>query len=145
MSIETERRSAIPAAGAPPPMIPGVRNPADLSAFVLERTLSVERSVRRRRMVLLVLSLVTVFVTAVGLLVAGIVEQGDQTATPHPIAMYGLDDAGRFVLSPLVMRQETERTDMKVARRLTRVDGTRPVLSATVLEFLEARGGGTAP
>lgn len=143
MSVETEHRppaALLPGGGAPPPMIPGVRDPADLSAFVLQRTIAVERSVRRRRMVLLVLSLMLVFVTAVGLLVAGIVEQSEHRAPERRIAMYGLDDAGRYVLSPLVMRRETENTDMRVARRLTRVQGARPVLSQTVRDFLEARG-----
>lgn len=122
-------------------MIPGARNPADLSQFVRERTLAIERSVRRRRMVLLVLSLVGAFALAVTLLLAGLVEQSERRASHRRIAMYGLDGGARFVVSPLEMRRETERSDMRVALRLVREEGLRPRLARRVVSFLEARGG----
>lgn len=142
MSNDHESSSSPLQPGTPvnPQMIPGVRAPADLSVFVRDRTVAVERGVRQRRMTLLILCLVGVFSIAVALLLTGLLEQAEHRVSPRRIGMYGLNDAARFVASPLEMRRETERTDLRVAMRLARADGPRPLLARKVLSFLEARG-----
>jgi hypothetical protein len=123
-----------------PPLIPGLTDPQGLTALVLERTLEIERTIRRRRMIMLAVGLVAVFTAAVVLLVSGLSEQAERRAANLRIGMYGLSEGGRFVQAPIVMWRETVRQDLRVARDLAREEGVRPILSPRLIDFLDANG-----
>ena len=121
-------------------LVPGLRDSAALSELVLRRTQKIERSIRRRRMILLLFSLAAVFAVAIGLLMSGLAEQADRRLASQKIGMHGLALAGKDVAAPLVMWRETWRQDLRVARELSQIDGPQPVLARSVEAFLAARG-----